>query len=52
MIASCAIMGRDWREMTWWEYQVLRFGWNRVHSGERPEPDIARLKAIAGAGLN
>lgn len=38
--------------MTWWEYQAMVWNWNRIHADKKPEPDIARLKAIAGAGLN
>jgi hypothetical protein len=45
-------MGMDWRGMTWWEYQAARWNWNRIHSGEKPAPDLDRLKAIAGAALN
>ena len=27
-MADCAIMGVDWRTLTWWEYQALLNRWN------------------------
>jgi len=41
-------MGIDWRDQTWWSYQAALYHWNAIHSGEEPEPDFERLKAIAG----
>jgi hypothetical protein len=38
-------MGRDWRAMTWLEYQITLAGWNANQSGEQPEGrDFSRLK--------
>lgn len=41
-------MGRDWRELTWWEYQALLHQWNAAHDPEsgKPDVDVARLRRL------
>lgn len=55
-MTDCAMMGVDWRKLTWWEYQALLWNWNDRHSGE-PKPrelgDMSPLrKAMAAASVH
>lgn len=34
---DCALMGLDWRDLTWWEYTAALATWNARHSdGKAP----------------
>lgn len=47
-MTDCAVMGVDWRDLTWWEYQARLYAWNEAHSPDKPahEPDAARLRRL------
>ncbi|WP_165799460.1 hypothetical protein [Sphingomonas oleivorans] len=45
---NCALMGLDWRVLTWWEYQAALSVWNDRHSDGAVQPpslDPERVKA-------
>lgn len=52
-MVNCALMGVDWRSLTWWEYSAMLFAWNERHSDEKPVADLERLgKSMAAHGLH
>lgn len=46
-MASCAVMGVDWRSLTLADFWTLTEGWNAQHSDEKP--DLDRLKRFREA---
>lgn len=54
-MANCALMGTDWRSLTWWEYTALLHGWNEAHRPDNPkdgEADTSRLARALRAHLS
>jgi hypothetical protein len=49
-MVNCAMMGADWRELTWWEYTAMLAIWNERHEasvGKRPPSDLRKNMAAA-----
>jgi hypothetical protein len=45
-MVNCALMGADWRELTWWQYTAMLTVWNDRHDmgdGKKPPPDLSDL---------
>jgi hypothetical protein len=45
-MVNCAMMGVDWRTLTWWDYTAMLTVWNERHDtegGKRPA-DLTELR--------
>lgn len=47
-MVNCAMMGVDWRVLTWWQYTAMLTVWNDRHDTEGgkggPAPDMTDLR--------
>jgi len=39
-MVNCAMMGVDWRELTWWQYAAMLTVWNDRHDAEQPKTPV------------
>lgn len=45
-MVNCAMMGVDWRDLTWWQYTAMLTVWNERHepSDSKAPVDFTELK--------
>ncbi len=50
-MTDCAMMGRDWRTVTYWEWQALLWNWNDRHNpdGNKPQVQMADPAKVRAA---
>lgn len=51
-MVDCAMMGVDWRDLTFWQYQVMLSEWNDRHNeggGGKPPASAERLARLKRA---